>query len=147
MSPSDPTRRVSPWPSRVVRAIFLLIALFYAYGAFVHVSNMLGFRGTDWLGWPLKWQALDVIYLALDLVVAVGFLWIWRPAIIAFFAAALSQILLYTVFRSWIIDVPPEIAPSAEEVSYLNSLVGFHLVSIALVILALWLRRRPAGCV
>ena len=131
------------WRHLLSRAIFWLIAVFYAYGAFVHVSNMLGFRGSAWLDWPLKWQAFDVVYLVLDLVVAIGFVLAWQPAIFAFFAAALSQIVLYTVFRSWIIDVPADIAPTAEEVAYLNSLVGFHLVSIALVLLALWLRKSP----
>lgn len=143
MTASEPPRR-NAWGSKTAQVIFWIIAAFYAYGAFVHVSNMLGFRGTAWLDWPLKWQALDVVYLILDVIVVVGFLRTWRPAVAAFFAAALSQIVLYTVFRDWIIDVPAEIAPTAEEVSYLDTLVGFHVVAIALVLIALWLRRSNA---
>ena len=140
--PAD--RSDSPtWRRRVSRAIFWLIAAFYAYGAFVHVTNMLGFRGSAWLDWPLKWQVLDVFYLVLDLVVAIGFVRAWRIALFTFFVAAVSQIALYTVFRAWIIDVPIEIAPNSNEVAYLNWLVGFHLVSIVLVVLALWLMRAP----
>ena len=57
-----------------------------------------------------------------------------------FYAAALSQILLYTVFREWIIDVPAEFAVSAEQRSYLTTLVIFHCVTLVLVSAALWYR-------
>ena len=40
------------------------IAACYAYGAAVHVTNMVGLSGFDWLEAPLKWQVLDVACLA-----------------------------------------------------------------------------------
>ncbi len=83
-----------------------IVAFFYLYGASVHVLNMLSLSGFDWLTAPLKWRVLDVAYLILDLLVVVGFFAGWKIGFVAFYLAATSQILLYTVFRSWIIVVP-----------------------------------------
>ena len=126
---------------KMARLILWVIAAFYAYGAFVHVLNIAGLSGFDWLRAPLKWQILDLVYLVLNVVVVLGFLLAWRAGFVAFFAAALSQILLYTVFRSWIIDVPKEFEPSPEQVEYLDLLVGFHVVTVGIVGLVLRLRR------
>jgi hypothetical protein len=119
--------------STVARAVLWTIALFYGYGAAVHVFNILGLSGFDWSEAPLKWQALDLIYLALDLIVAVGFFLRSRLAYLAFYVAALSQIVLYTLLRSWILDVPPDFAPTPEQRSYLSLLVAFHVVTLTLV--------------
>ena len=119
------------------KVVIWVVALFYGYGALVHVLNMLGLSGFDWFSAPFKWQALDVIYLALDLVVLLGFFLGARSSIVAFYVAALSQIALYTVFRGWILDVPAEFAVSAEQQSYLSLLVAFHAVTIVLVSIAL----------
>ena len=114
-----------------------IVALFYAYGAVVHVLNMLSLSGFEWQSAPLKWQALDIVYLVLDVIVVVGLLLSWRAGYVAFYVAAVSQIILYTVFRSWITDVPPEFAVTDEQRSYLTGLVIFHCVTIALVTAAL----------
>ncbi len=106
---------------------------------------MLGLTGFDWLTAPLKWRVLDVAYLILDLLVVVGFFAGWKIGFVAFYLAATSQILLYTVFRSWIIVVPGEFSVSADQQSYLTTLVIFHLVTLVAVPLALRTRRqRPA---
>ena len=55
------------------KIIIWAVALFYTYGALVHIMNILGLSGFDWAGAPLKWQLLDIVYLFLDVVVAVGF--------------------------------------------------------------------------
>ncbi len=112
-----------------VRIVFWTIAAFYAYGALVHVLNMLSLTGFSWLEAPRKWQVLDVIYLALDLIVAIGLIRGARLSIAAFFCAALSQIALYTVFRAWVLDVPAAFRRSAEDIAYLDTLVTFHLVT------------------
>ena len=70
----------------------------------------------------------------------VGLIFAWRIGLIAFFAAAISQIILYTALRSWITDVPQEFARPPEEVNALNGLVIFHIAMIALVVFALWIR-------
>ena len=119
------------------RLVILLVALFYAYGASVHIMNMLGHSGFDWLNAPKKWQVLDVVYLFLDLFVAIGFFFRWKPSYAAFYLAAISQIVLYTLFRDWVIDVPQDYAPSAEQMNYLSALVFFHLVTVLLVTFAL----------
>ena len=120
--------------------VIWIVALFYLYGAAVHVFNILGLSGFDWKVAPLKWQVLDVVYLVIDLLVVIGLILSWRAGFVAFYIAAISQIILYTVFREWIIDVPPEFSVSEAQRGYLTSLVIFHCVTIALVTLALIVR-------
>ena len=117
-----------------------IVALFYAYGAVVHVLNMLSLSGFDWQSAPLKWQSLDIVYLVLDVVVVAGLLLSWKAGYAAFYVAAISQIILYTVFRNWITDVPPEFAVTDEQRSYLTGLVVFHCVTVVLVTAALRIR-------
>ena len=117
--------------------IIWIVALFYAYGSLVHVMNMLSLTGFDWRSAPVKWQVLDVVYLVIDVVVVAGLLLSWKAGYVAFYLAALSQIVLYTAFRSWIIDVPPDFAVSDQQRSYLTGLVVFHCVTLVLVTFAL----------
>ena len=121
-----------------------IVALFYAYGAVVHVLNMLSLSGFDWPSAPLKWQALDIVYLVLDVIVVAGLLLSWKAGYAAFYVAAISQIILYTVFRNWITDVPPEFAVTAEQRSYLTGLVIFHCVTVVLVTAAIKIRSAVA---
>ena len=118
------------------RIVIFLVALFYAYGASVHILNILGQSGFDWVNAPKKWQILDVVYLLLDLFVAIGFFMRWKLSYAAFYLAAISQIVLYTLFRDWIIDVPEKYALSPEQTAYLSALVGFHIVTIFLATFA-----------
>lgn len=120
--------RVKGWP-RLAQILIWTIAAFYAYGALIHVLNMLSLTGFDWATAPFKWQVLDVVYLVLDLTVVIGLIIGARIGFLAFSAAALSQIALYTVFRPWVLDVPEEFRRSAEDVQYLNGLVLFHIVT------------------
>ena len=128
----------------IARIIIWVIAAFYAYGALVHVLNILGLTGFAWLDAPLKWQVLDLVYLALDAAVVIGLPAGARWGYWAFFAAAISQIVLYTAFRDWIVDVPARFARSPEEIAYLDALVAFHIVTLVLACLALWLKRNRA---
>lgn len=98
---------------------------------------MLSMTGLEWRSAPVKWQALDVLYLIIDVVVVVGLPLSWKAGYVAFYLAALSQIVLYTAFRGWIVDVPPEFAVSDEQRSYLTGLVVFHRVTLMLVTAAL----------
>ena len=120
------------------KIVLAVVALFYFYGALVHVMNMAGMNGFDWLQAPLKWQLLDVVYLALDAVVVVGLFRGWVVARVAFFVAAISQIALYTLGRAWVLDVPAEFAPAPEQVAYLDVLIAFHVVSLVLVGVAIF---------
>ncbi|WP_136656461.1 hypothetical protein [Nitratireductor sp. XY-223] len=123
--------------------IFWLIAICYLNGAIIHAANILGFSGYAWLDAPLKWQVLDVFYLILNLTVVIGLLMGWRAGLIAFFAAATTQLLLYTALRGWILDVPAHFLKAGADGS-LNGLLVFHAVTVMLVFLALWLKSAPA---
>ncbi len=129
------------------RIVFWTVAAFYVYGAAVHVLNIAGVSGFDWPTAPLKWQVLDIAYLALDVLVVVGLIRRWAVGYVAFFAAALSQIILYTVLRPWILDVPPEYAPAPEQVSYLDGLVAFHAITLIAVAVALAVERKASRTV
>lgn len=131
-------------PQSAARFIFWIVAAFYAYGALVHILNMLSLTGFVWGEAPAKWQALDIMYLILDMTVVIGLL---RGALIgiwAFFCAAISQIALYTVFRDWVLDVPDAFRRSAEEVAYLDMLVTFHVVTCLLICAAIYWARPKA---
>ena len=127
------------------KSIIWIIAAFYAYGALIHVLNMFGLSGFSWLDAPFKWQVLDVVYLVLDVAVVIGLLAGLRVGAVALFVAALSQILLYSVFRDWILDVPAEFARSPDEVAYLDVLIIFHVVTLSFFLLAMWLGKRVSG--
>jgi len=131
--------------NRAANITIWIVAIFYAYGAFVHIMNILGQSGFDWLAAPRKWQALDVFYLVLDVVVAVGLFLNWKIAFFCFYVAATTQIVLYTVFRGWILDVPEEFAVAPEQADYLWSLVAFHIVTLVLVTGALLILNRQTG--
>ncbi len=125
----------------IPRAALWVVAAFYAYGGLVHVLNMLSLTGFDWTRAPLKWQLLDVLYLALDLIVAFGLARQIRLSRYCFYAAALSQIILYSVLRDWIVDVPVEFAVSPEQLSYLDTLLIFHSVTLIIVSVSLYMLR------
>ena len=118
---------------RLAKAIFWTVTLFYAYGATVHILNIASLSGFDWPNAPAKWQTLDIVYLVLDIVVVAGLVRRWTVSLAAFYAAAVSQVVLYTVFRGWILDVPDAYAISPQQQSYLTALVAFHLVTLTLV--------------
>ncbi|MEL6298350.1 MAG: hypothetical protein AAFQ45_07250 [Pseudomonadota bacterium] len=75
------------------------------------------------------------------MAVVIGLVLGWRVGYVAFFVAAVSQLLLYTVARAWILDVPAAFAHSPEEAGYLDSLGVFDVATIGLVALAIWLQR------
>ena len=105
--------------------------------------NIAGLSGYAWLDAPLKWQVLDIVYLALNATVVAGLPQKRIVSGIAFVVAALSQILLYTVLRDWILDVPSEFAVSADQAAHLNSLVSLHVFTLMAVAYAWFHRRGP----
>ena len=145
-TPSSPKFDRQGWPF-VTRLVFWIIAAFYAYGALVHVLNMLSLTGFDWFEAPLKWQVLDVAYLAADIIVCIGLLRHRWFGVWGFFAAAFSQIALYTVFRDWVLDVPEAFRRSAEEVAYLDTLIVFHIVTCIVMFAAIYAARRESNSV
>ena len=122
--------------------ILAIVSAFYAYGALVHVLNMLSLTGFDWSNAPPKWQALDVVYLLLDVAVCIGLVRRQRLSIYAFYLAGFSQVVLYTALRGWIMDVPEPYTITSEQDDYLTGLVIFHLVTLAAVSFALFGRKQ-----
>ncbi len=122
--------------------ILAVLALFYGYGAVLRALTMAGQTGFDWAAAPLRWQLLDMVYLPLGLAVAVAL--VLRPplGVALLWIAALGQVLLYTLFRDWVLDVPPEYLPTKAEQARLDRLVAFHAVSALAAGAALWLRKR-----
>ena len=118
--------------------ILCVVSVFYLYGAIVHVLNMLGLSGFDWNSAPVKWQVLDIVYLILDVTVSLGLFRRMRISIFAFYIAAVSQIVLYTLLRSWIMDVPEPFTITPDQDSYLTLLVVFHVATLCLVTYALY---------
>ena len=94
---------------------------------------MLRLSGFNWQSAPIKWQALDVIYLILDVAFVAGLVLRWKVGHVAFYVAAISQILLCTALLNWIVDVPTELAVADEQVSYLPVLVAFHSLMLIVV--------------
>ncbi|GAB4529835.1 MAG: hypothetical protein Tsb0014_12060 [Pleurocapsa sp.] len=84
----------NPWMGIYLR----ILAVIIAYGASVHVANLMGFGEMPWQQMPLTWRVGDIVYGILDLVTAIG---LWQKTswgIICFFSAISSQFLIYTVF-------------------------------------------------
>lgn len=126
-----------PW----LRAFLLFVAAAYAYGAAVHLLNMLGLSGVEWTRAPLKWTLLDIAYLIVDLCAVVGLVFRRGFGVVAFLSGAVSQIGLYTLFRAWVMDVPDAFRVSGKQLRCLNMLVLFHPLSLP-IFAALALRQR-----
>ena len=118
---------------RLPKVILWAVTLFYAYGATVHILNIASLTGFDWRNAPGKWQILDIVYLILDIAVVAGLVRRWTVSLVAFYLAAMSQVVLYTVLRTWVLEVPEAYAVSSEQQSYLSALVAFHSVTLVLV--------------
>lgn len=119
------------------RLILWVVALLFAYDAYGHVASIAGMHGYAWADAPVKWRLIDVFYLTLDIIAVVGLLLRWAVGVIAFFVSAVSQVLLFTILRPWIIDVPENFAGISDRIGYLNLMVGLYLAAIVLILIAL----------
>lgn len=131
--------------NRTLFGVTAVIALFYLYGAIVHIANMASLTGFPWMSAPLKWQILDIVYLIIDVAVVV--LLFLRPkiSVLLIVIAATSQIVLYTIGRAWIVVVPEPFQPAPEDLSYLNGLIGFHIISLVALALSAVFGKRSAA--
>jgi hypothetical protein len=127
------------WEVGLSRAILVLVSVFYAYGAFIHVGNLSVGFASEIRPLPPKWLVLETVYTCLSVLVAGGLLLRARLAVAAFFVTALSQIVLYTSLRDWVTDLPEPFRPGPAQIEGYARLVSFHLLSLPLVALALWL--------
>ncbi len=127
--------RFDPYADRWLLLFLRAMALVYVYGAAIHVMNIAGVSGFDWFAAPLKWQVLDIVYLVVDAAVVLGVMARRRFAVVLFVLAALSQIVLYTALRGWLLNVPPDFAFLPAEVGYLDRFVLFHAATLVIFVL------------
>lgn len=123
---------------RPLRLFLWLVAAFYAYGAAVHVMNMASLTGFDWGRAPRLWQVLDLAYLALDAAVVIGIVLRRAFGVVAFLAAAVSQIVLYTAFRDAVAMAGTPHALGPDQLAYLSLLVAFHAATLAVFAVLAW---------
>ena len=101
-----------------------ILAVIYAVAAILHIASILGLGPTPFADAPLSWQISDVAYGVIDTIAAIG---LWRQkwwGIAAFFTAAISEILLFTLVPDWFVIEP-------EQLPMLRGFVVYHIVAIA----------------
>ena len=121
-----------PWTGVYLR----LLSVVLAYGAPVHVGNMLGLSGTPWNETPMLWRLMDVVLLLFNVVVAVG-LWLrapWSPVAYVL-GVVLLQVAPYTLFRRQFIRSPTDAAT-------LDGLLWTHALLVAVLVVLLISRSR-----
>ncbi|MGD1861909.1 MAG: hypothetical protein ACFB0E_18295 [Leptolyngbyaceae cyanobacterium] len=120
-----------PWTARYAK----FLAIILAYGATVHVGNMLGLSGTPWLETPLLWRALDIMLLVFNGVTAVALWqgWSWSVGLL-FSGLALLQFVPYIFLRSHFILKP-------EDAQTLNGLLGTEALLLLIFASLLWFKK------
>lgn len=104
------------------------LAVVLAYGALVHVANVLDLAGARWFEEPQLWRVMDVLLLVFDVVVGMA-LWRTRPwGVVAFVTGVvLLQMLPYTLF-------PEAFSRTPEQRQALGGLVLTWLVLVATLV-------------
>ncbi len=104
--------------------IFLrILAIIYAFAAVLHIGSVLGFGRTPFLDAPLSWQVSDIFYGIIDTIAAAG---LWQQqfwGISAFFIAATSEILLFSLVPDWFVVEPSQL-------TMLRGFIAYHLVAL-----------------
>lgn len=111
---------------------FLAFAI--AYGASVHLANLLGLGEKPWSEMPMTWRVGDILYAAVDLVTAIG---LWQRTawgILCFLGAIASQFIIYTIF----ID---SFAFTVEQRQTLYGLLGTEAILVS-VLAILWVAKK-----
>lgn len=103
-------------------AIYLrILAVIFAYGASVHVANLMGWGEMPWSEMPITWRVGDIVYGLLDIVTAIG---LWQRTawgVLCFLGAIASQFLIYTVFIDYF-------AFTSEQRQTIYGLLGTELI-------------------
>ena len=120
-----------PWTGLYVR----VLAVVLAYGALVHIGNMLGLSGTAWRDTPVLWRTMDVVLLVFNIVVGIG---LWQRqswSIVALVGGVVVlQVVPYTLFRSQFVRGP-------EDAATLNGLLWTWVVLLGALGVLVALRR------
>jgi hypothetical protein len=103
-----------------------ILAIFYGYGAMIHLLNLLGFGSLPWEEMSLSWKLGDIFYGVIDPLTGIG-LWLKKVwGIVFFLIAALSQLILYSGFSN-------QFAFTIQQQQTLWSLIIFHLISLGIL--------------
>jgi hypothetical protein len=106
--------------------IFLrILSIIYAFAAVLHIGSILGFGRTPFDEAPLSWQLSDIFYSVIDTIAAVGLYQQKFWGIAAFFVAAISEILLFSLVPDWFVVEP-------EQLTMLRGFIVYHLVALSI---------------
>ena len=106
--------------------IFLrVLAIIYAFAAVLHIGSIMGFGRIPFADAPLSWQLSDIAYGIIDTIAAVGLWQQKRWGIAAFFIAAISEILLFTLVPNWFVT-------EAGQLTMLRGFIAYHLIAIVI---------------
>ncbi len=119
--------------------IFLrVLAVIYAFAAILHIGSVLGLGRVPFEEAPLSWQLSDIFYGALDTVAAIGLSKLRSWGVAAFFVAAISEILLFTLVPEWFVVEP-------EHLTMLRGFVVYHVIAITIYFILFYLERRDSA--
>jgi uncharacterized membrane protein (UPF0136 family) len=106
--------------------IFLrILSVIYAFAAVLHIGSILGLGRIPFSEAPLSWQLSDIFYGAIDTIAAVGLFQQKSWGVAAFFVAAISEVLLFTLVPQWFVVEPAQL-------TMLRGFVAYHLVAISI---------------
>jgi hypothetical protein len=116
--------------------IFLrILAVIYGFAAILHIGSIAGLGRVPFAEAPLSWQLSDIFYGVVDTIAAIG-LFRNRPwGIAAFFVAAVSEIVLFTLVPHWFVIEP-------EQLTMVRGFVVYHLVAITIYFVLRRMERR-----
>jgi hypothetical protein len=113
-----------------------ILAVIYGFAAILHIGSIVGLGRVPFEEAPLSWQLSDIFYGAVDTIAAIG-LFKNRPwGIGAFFVAAISEILLFTLVPEWFVV-------EAAQLTMLRGFVVYHVVALTIYFVLRRIERRP----
>jgi hypothetical protein len=116
--------------------IFLrVLAVIYALAAILHIGSVLGLGRVPFEEAPLSWRVSDIFYGVLDTIAAIGLFKLRSWGIAAFFVAAISEILLFTLVPEWFVVEP-------EQLTMLRGFVVYHVIAITIYFILFYFERR-----
>lgn len=105
-----------------------ILSSIMAYGALVHVANILGLGEMPWSQTPLTWRMGDITYGLLDTITAIG---LWQKTtwgISVFLIVIASQFLIYTIFIDYF-------AFTIEQRQTIYGLLGIEMILLLIFLL------------
>jgi hypothetical protein len=102
-----------------------ILSAIYGFAAILHIGSILGLGRIPFTDAPLSWQLSDIFYGLVDTIAAFGLFQQKTWGIAAFFVAAISEILLFTLVPHWFVVEP-------EQLTMLRGFVAYHVLAISI---------------